>query len=262
MDVLKLCSIYCKLIKRAEEEFQIVKNFGPVMKRYETLKSVHLRPGPAGTQGQIFYVEEDPNLVIKFTLDKSEAKNMSIIKKIQNNEPTKYSEGFSQKELQAIENSIIKVYGVYTINNAYNSGIVYVIEQERGKNLPFPLAKRLLSMIGGNASKQSNDAFDAISNRLSSQSAIEELSATMAESLIDGKEVVISPEDIDVSSLGEVLKLIRDKIDDGFKDFRPSNMVTTKSKTDGKYRIKLIDLGQSGAGDWNPNKELAHIGQK
>lgn len=244
------------LSKFADEELKITKNLESSVSKYEQIKGVHLRPGPYGTQGQIFFVDEDPDIVVKFTRDKSEARNMLLIKMIQDEQPNKFQSRFTPEEIDKIRNGIIKILGVHTITNM--DGFAYVIEQERGRDIPISLARKILSITGPNISRQPREVFPAISKELSDKANIEGMANTFAESLMKGNEVVIDPhKDIDVADLGNVLSIIRNKIDDGFKDFRPSNMVITKNN--GKYRIKLIDLGY-GSTDMN-DINMTHLGR-
>lgn len=50
MELLKACSMFLKLAQR-------IRDFTAAAKYYEELKNVKLIPGPAGTKGQIFFIQ-------------------------------------------------------------------------------------------------------------------------------------------------------------------------------------------------------------
>ena len=230
MELLRACSIFFKLAQRRHG-----RDFSAAVSYYEKLKNVKLFPGPSGTMGQIFFIENNPNQVVKFTTDKSEAVNMQKVKEIQSGNV----EGFSEDEIESIKNNVIRVNNVFVISpKAGNS--YYVIEQEKGKDIPLNVANKIMFYIGSNISKQPNSVFPIISKKLSEPSVREDLSSLLSEALIEGKEIGIDDK-VDVGDLGLLLSTVRKKIDDSFKDFRPSNMITIKENN--VYKIKLIDLG-------------------
>jgi hypothetical protein len=230
MELLKACSTFLTLAQRRPG-----RDFSSAVAYYEQLKNVKLSSGPAGTMGQIFFVENDPNQVVKFTTDKSEAMNMQKVKEIQSGNV----EGFTEDEINSIKNNVIKVNNVFVIRPKVGNSY-YVIEQEKGKEVPLNVANKIMFYIGTNISKQPNSVFPVISKKLSEPATREELSNLLTQSLLDGKEIGIDDK-VDVGDLGLLLSTIRKKIDDSFKDFRASNMVTVKENN--IIKIKLIDLG-------------------
>lgn len=230
MRLLKACQAFLKLAQRPGRDFSAITKY------YEELKNKKLTPGPAGTKGQIFFIEGDSDHVVKFTTDKSEAVNMLKIKEIQDGK----TEGFSEEEVESIKNNVIRVLDVFILTPK-NSNSFYVIEQDKGIDVPFALASKLMVHIGPNISKQPDSVFSIISKKLSEPQVREELSKTLSESLLKGEEVGFTSTKADVGNLGLLLSTIRKKIDNSFRDFRPSNMVITKEND--MLKLKLIDLG-------------------
>ena len=230
MELLQACYVFLKLAQRKPG-----KDFSSAIKYYEELKNVKLSPGPSGTKGQIFFVENNPNQVVKFTTDKTEAGNMVAVKRIQEGN----TEGYSQEEIESIKNNVIKVKSVFIISPKEGNSY-YVIEQEKGIDIPYDLANKLMFYIGSNISKQPGSIFNIISKTLSKPEVREELSNLLSKSLIEGKEIGIDVK-ADAGDLGLLLSTIRKKIDSSFANFRPSNMVIVKEN--GVYKIKLIDIG-------------------
>lgn len=239
----KLCDIFCTLIKSAEE-FPISRRIMHAVVAYQNFFNIKLIPGPLGSVGQIFFVENKPNLVIKFTTDSAEAKNMMLVYKIQTGEfiPA----GMTSNEIQTIREGVIKVYNVFAFD--FGRGRAFIIEQERGKDLPLSLSRKLLEIIGNNISKQPDDVFLIIQKKLSKQEEINNLSNILAKDLINKGQIKLKQApDVNVGDLGNLLKVVRNKIDSSFRDFRPSNMVVTRIGD--IFKIKLIDLGYGSGAD-------------
>jgi len=246
MDLLKACCVFYKLATQNKSRFENAAKF------YSKKTGINLTPGPAGTKGQIFFSEKDPNIVIKFTTDSSEAFNMNIVRKIQNGEfklGDKVSgKKLSKKDITVINNNIIKIYKVTKLSPPKGPS-VFAIEQERGSDLPFSTANTLMLYIGSNISRQPKEVFKILSEELSDKAVILEIT----NSLIEGNEVGIS-NNISKVDMGNVLKTVRKVIDSDFRDFRPSNMVVGKN---GKfYTIKLIDIGYGTEPSYEELKEL------
>jgi len=232
---------YLGLYKVAQQ-FNLNIKFKRAYTAYKMFFKIDIIPGPAGTMGQIFFLPDNPNSILKFTLDSSEAKNMMMVYNIQSDKNIVID--LTPEELDVIKNKIIKIYNVFAFE--YDRGKVWVIEQEKGKDLPSALSSKLLSTIGSNVFKQPDDVFTIIQDRLSDENKRKELSEILYNSLIENGEITLKPEDVDVGDLGGLLKAVRNKIDKSFRDFRPSNMLITKN--DGKITVKLTDLGYgSGA---------------
>lgn len=237
MNLLKACQYFRSILKFAD--YTINRKFQYAYAAYKKHFEMDLIPGPAGTKGQVFFVESNPNLVVKFTHDSAEARNMMLIWKIQSG--MFIPPDFSSEELAVIKNQVIRVYNVFGFE--FDRGKVYIIEQEKGMDVPFDLATKMLRHIGERIAIQPDEYFKVLQDNLSEPERLDELSKTMVEALIrKGKITIEQEQDVNVGDLGKLLKVVREKIDSSFKDFRPSNMVITKHQN--KYIVKLIDIGQ------------------
>jgi len=239
---MKLKRIYKKL-KKIAENYKVNIKLTAAVEKYKEYFSLNLIPGPAGTMGQIFFLEDRPDVVIKFTTDSSEAKNAMLVYNIQNDKTEVPI--LTEKEKETIKSGIIKIYNVFMFSFGSNS--IYIIEQEKGQDLPYALASKLMKYIGKNVSRQPDAVFNMIQMELSDPDAMKELTLALYDSLLEsGKIIIKNVEDVDVGDLGLLLKTVRSKIDSSFKDFRPSNMLVVRNGD--KVTVKLTDLGYgSGA---------------
>ncbi|MFZ4768640.1 MAG: hypothetical protein ACOYLO_00570 [Ferruginibacter sp.] len=257
MNIFKACIAFLNFCKFADIQPRIKE----AVLKYEQHFNLTLKHGPYGTMGQIFFRDDNPNIVVKFTKDQAEAKNMAFFHHLQKGD-IKFPANMEYKHLKRKKIKIADIVrsGIVTIENVFGirtaTGPVYVIEQEKGQDVPLQLANKLMFYIGQNIARQTKEVFTVIQEDLADKDTIKELSEVLAEALIESGQITIEQKgEVNVGDLGTLLRVIREKVDSSFKDFRPSNMLVVKDSA-GTYRVKLTDIGYGSGPDFM--EELQH----
>lgn len=206
------CDTFAKMAAALITEPAVKHNLGNALAYCEKVYQTKLTPGPAGTKGQIFYMESQPTRILKLTTDESEAKNMFRIMRIQQTE-----KGFA---------GVVSIFSVFKVNAG---GAVYAIEQEKGLDLTtnanlYRYIKKILFMTGPNLKPTSTKFIKAILEDMQG-----ETSSKLRELGLTGKTII-------------------DKVDPYFGDIKPSNMVYIPSPKD---KVKPIaDTGHPSDDDY------------
>lgn len=203
----------CQAFEKQAAGYSVVKNFDAAVSYYEKSRGVTLTPGPAGTQGQIFFIKEKPNRVLKLTMDASEAANMYELMRAQEKERNKKRKLFD---------GVVNIYDVFKINPP-GSLPTYAIEQELGQDLTknkdlYRYIKRILFLTGPSIQKTRGPELDSI---------LDDLETNQSEKL---------------QMIGRTSRNVRKKIDPSFRDIVPSNMVYVPSDDD------IVDDGPESEG--------------